>query len=69
MEEKEKGTVDVTVKISGIELKQLMAIRGKKEKHTGRVTSIAKLVREAIRYWYISKAETRINEKGNKEHE
>lgn len=43
---------DVTVKISGNALKQIMAARGEREKHTGRITSIAELVREAIEFWY-----------------
>lgn len=57
MEEKGKGDFDVTVKLSGNELKQVMAIRGKREKHTGKPTSIAELVREAVNLWYDSKTE------------
>ena len=54
--EKEEGEgaskYDVTVKISGDALKQVMAVRVKREKRTGRITSMIKLVREAIECWY-----------------
>lgn len=43
---------DVTVKISGDTLQQVMTVRGDREKGTGRITPIAELVREAIRFWY-----------------
>ena len=58
MREKEKRgegegkDFDVTVKISGDTLQQVMAVRGDREKVTGRITPIAELVREAIRFWY-----------------
>jgi hypothetical protein len=58
MSEKEKrgkeggSNIDVTVKIAGDVLQQVMAVRGNREKSTGRITPIAELVREAIRYWY-----------------
>ena len=55
MEEKGKGDFDVTVKLSGNELKQVMEIRGRREKRTGKPTSIAELVREAVNLWYNSK--------------
>ena len=42
---------DVTVKISGNTLEEVMAIRRKREKATGRIISIAELVREAIDCW------------------
>ena len=44
--------IDVTVKISGDILQQVMTIRSDREKITGKPTSIAELVREAIRFWY-----------------
>ena len=43
---------DVTVKITGDILKQVITVRGNREKTTGRITSIAELVREAIECWY-----------------
>ena len=49
---KEGGSnIDVTVKISGNALEEVMAIRRKREKDTGRIISIAELVREAIACW------------------
>ena len=54
-EKGEQGRGEVTVKLSGNELKQVLEIRGRREKHTGKPTSIAELVREAIRDWYNSK--------------
>lgn len=63
MEEKKKegkegqGGFDVTVKISGTALRQVMAVRGEREKHTGRISSIAELVREAIDCWHDGEAE------------
>lgn len=42
----------LTVKISGDTLQQVMTVRGDREKVTGRITPIAELVREAIRFWY-----------------
>ena len=52
-EEGEEGeSNDVTVKISGIALKQIIAVRGKREQTTGRITTIVELVREAIECWY-----------------
>lgn len=51
--DKERGSnFDVTVKISGSALKQVIIVRGNREKKTGRITSIAELVREAIECWY-----------------
>ena len=51
-EEKGKGEYTVNVTIGGGTLKQVMAIRGNREKETGRITPVAELVREAIGYWY-----------------
>ena len=48
----EGETFDVTVKVSGDTLQQVMTVRGDREKVTGRITPIAELVREAIRFWY-----------------
>lgn len=52
--EEEQGgkPFELSVKISGEPLKQLMTERGKREKKTGRMTSISELVREAIDFWY-----------------
>ena len=53
--ERDKGgekNIDVTVKIAGDVLQQVMTVRGNREKTTGRITPIAELVREAVRYWY-----------------
>jgi len=55
MEKKEGGDFSVTVKISGDTLRQVIVVRGEREKYTGQLTSIAELVREAVRYWYKSK--------------
>ena len=58
MSEKEKrgkeggSNIDVTVKISGSALEQVITVRGNREKMTGRIISIAELVREAIECWY-----------------
>ena len=49
--EGEKGGAELTVKLSGYTLEQLISVRGKREKSTGRITSIAELVREAIDCW------------------
>ena len=46
------SNIDVTVKISGNALKQVIIVRGNRERITGRITSIAELVREAIECWY-----------------
>ena len=46
-----KGGEEVTVKLSGDTLKQLISVRGAREADTGRITSIAELVREAIACW------------------
>ena len=54
----EEKTFELSVKISGEPLKQLMTERGKREKKTGRMTSISELVREAIDFWYKKKEET-----------
>jgi len=54
-EKGEQGDFSVTIKISGSTLRHVMAVRGEREKYTGRLTSIAELVREAVRYWYKSK--------------
>jgi len=57
-EEREKeavNAVNVTVKVSGVALEQLISVRGKREKSTGEITSIAELVREAIDCWYNGK--------------
>ena len=54
MEEHKKGEdFDVTVKLAGTPLEKLMRIRNKREKETGRLAPIAKLVKEAIEEWYI----------------
>jgi hypothetical protein len=45
-------TIELSVKLSGEPLKQLMIERGRREKETGRMTSISELVREAIAFWY-----------------
>ena len=50
--EEEKGQYTVNVTIGGETLKQVMTIRGNREKETGRITPVAELVREAIGYWY-----------------
>ena len=59
-EKKEKGeaenAVDVTVKVSGVALKQLISVRSQREVYTGRIVSIAELVREAIDFWYDQEA-------------
>ena len=47
-----ESNFDVTVKISGNALKQIITVRGNREKHIGRIISIAELVREAIECWY-----------------
>ena len=47
-----KRNSDVTVKIAGNALRQIIAVRGDREKTTGRIISIAELVREAIECWY-----------------
>ena len=47
-EEKASNGFDVTVKISGEALKQVMSIRGNREKKTGKITPIVEIVREAI---------------------
>ena len=58
MKQKRKGDkgggdkVDVTLKIFGDALQQVMTIRSDREKTTGKPVSIAELVREAIRFWY-----------------
>ena len=51
-EEKGEGQYTVNVGIGGETLKQVIAIRGNREKETGRITPVAELVREAIGYWY-----------------
>ena len=51
-EEKGEGQYTVNVGIGGEALKQVMAIRGHREKVTGKITPVAELVREAIGYWY-----------------
>ena len=51
-EGQEEKPFELSVKISGEPLKQLMTERGKREKKTGRMTSISELVREAIDFWY-----------------
>ena len=48
----ERSNIDVTVKISGSALEQVITVRGNREKMTGRIISIAELVREAIECWY-----------------
>ena len=48
----ERNNIDVTVKISGVTLEQVITVRGNREKTTGRITSIVELVREAIECWY-----------------
>lgn len=56
-EEKEgKGGEEVTVKLSGHTLRQVISVRGKREKSTGRITSIVELVREAIDCWVDTEA-------------
>lgn len=57
MDEKEgikEGERDfsVTVKLSGETLKQAMSIKSDIEKGTGRLMSIAAVVRSAIVFWY-----------------
>lgn len=54
MEEKEKGQGGggVTVKLSGHTLRQVISVRGKRERDTERISSIVELVREAIDCWY-----------------
>lgn len=47
-----QGSFDITVKISGKTLKQAMVMRIEKEKTTGRIASIAEIVREAINVLY-----------------
>ena len=54
--EGEKGGAELTVKLSGHTLEQLISVRGKREKSTGRITSIAELVREAIACWVDTEA-------------
>jgi hypothetical protein len=54
MSKNQKGEeFDVTVKLAGITLEKLMHVRNKREKETGRLAPIAKLVKEAIEEWYI----------------
>ena len=48
----ERSNIDVTVKISGSALEQVITVRGNREKMAGRIISIAELVREAIECWY-----------------
>lgn len=47
-----RKVLEITVKISGDTLQQVMTIKDNREKTTGRITPVAELVREAIRYWY-----------------
>ena len=49
---KEGNDFDVTVKISGEALKQVMTIRGSREKKTGKITPVIEIVREAIGVLY-----------------
>lgn len=49
---KGQGGGEVTVKLSGHTLKQVISVRGGRERDTGRISSIAELVREAIDCWY-----------------
>lgn len=51
-DKKGKENIDVTVKISGSALEQVINVRGNREKTTGRIISIAELVREAIECWH-----------------
>ena len=48
---KGQGGEEVTVKLSGRTLKQVISVRGNRERDTGRISSIAELVREAIDCW------------------
>ena len=43
---------ELSVKISGESLRQVMAIRGDREKKTGKITAATEIVREAIEYLY-----------------
>ena len=53
-EEGQKETIpELSVKISGEPLRQVMAIRGDREKKTGKITSATEIVREAIERWYM----------------
>ena len=45
-------TPELSVKISGEPLRQVMAIRGDREKKTGKITAATEIVREAIEYLY-----------------
>lgn len=49
---KGQGGEEVTVKLSGHALTQVISVRGERENSTGRITSIVELVREAIDCWY-----------------
>ena len=48
----EEPTPELSVKISGEPLRQVMAIRGDREKKTGKITAATEIVREAIERWY-----------------
>ena len=59
MDKHKKGEeFDVSVKLSGAALEKVMHVRNEREKGTGRITSIAGLVKEAIDYWYNSEKTT-----------
>ncbi len=51
-EGQEEEYFDLSIKISGEPLRQLMAIRADKEKKTRKITSATEIVREAIERWY-----------------
>ena len=51
-EEEEEKTSELSVKLSGEPLRQLMTIRGNREKETGKITSATEIVREAIGVLY-----------------
>ena len=53
VKDKKVEEFEVTVKLAGATLEKVMHMRNKREKETGRLAPIAKLVKEAIEEWYI----------------
>jgi hypothetical protein len=49
---KKAENLEITVKLSGSTIEKVIAMRGEREKQTGKIVSIVELVREAIEYWY-----------------